>query len=219
MGEFEKKELNKVVRGPKRAVYNVDEINEIIDAGFIAFVSYNFHGRAMSLPMAYGRIGNKMYFHGSRKNRMLLALLEHKEMSVTIMHLDALVLARSAFHHSVNYRSATLFGTVRSVEEPALKLKSMEVMVDNMVPGRWEQLRTINDKELNGTLVIEMTIESASAKIRGEGVLDEKADMDLDVWAGLIPIKQVAVFPVSDAALPEGIKIPRHVIDYYDKHK
>lgn len=219
MEEFRKEELNKVKRGPKRAVYNIAEINAILDAGFIAFVSYNYNGRAISLPMAYGRIEDKLYFHGSRKNRMLLALLAHKEMSVTVMHLDALVLARSAFHHSVNYRSATLFGSARSVEELDLKEKSMEIMVNNMLPGRWKHLRAITEKEINSTLVLEMTIETASAKIRDEGVVDEKSDSELDVWAGLIPIKQVAEAPISDAYLSENVKVPEHVVSYYQQHK
>ncbi|QTD37365.1 pyridoxamine 5'-phosphate oxidase family protein [Polaribacter batillariae] len=113
MKEYKKSKLNSVKRGANRATYDIEKINTILDAGFIGYVSYNFQGKAIAIPMAYGRKGNKIILHGSNANRMLTSLLEAKEMSMTVMHLDALVLARSGFHHSVNYRSATLFGTCK----------------------------------------------------------------------------------------------------------
>ena len=124
MKEYRKTELNTVKRGSNRASYNVTQINDILDAGFIGFVSYSFQGRAICLPMAYGRIDDKLYLHGSRKNRMFAAILEAKEISMTIMHLDALVLARSGLHHSVNYRSATLFGKIELIENVEEKLST-----------------------------------------------------------------------------------------------
>lgn len=219
MSTYTTSELNKVKRGSKRAVYDVEQINNILDAGFVGYVSYHYKGKAICLPMAYGRIENKIYLHGSLKNRMLLALLEAKEASMTMMHLDALILARSGFHHSVNYRSATLFTSITKVENPEEKEAALKCVVDHMIPGRWEELRPMNVKEFNSTLVLEMEIQTASAKIRDVGVQDEKSDLELPIWAGVIPLKQVAELPVSDTLLPEHINIPKHVMAYYDKNK
>lgn len=219
MKTYQTSEINKVKRGAIRATYDVEKINNILDAGFIGYVSYIFEGKAISLPMAYGRNEDKIYLHGSHKNRMLLALLENKELSMTVMHLDALVLARSGLHHSVNYRSATLFGEVVKIENPNEKEKALKCVVDHMMIGRWEELRPMHKKELDGTLVVEMTIKSASAKIRDIGVMDEKADLKLPIWAGLLPLKQVAEFPINDQLLIENVEIPKHVLDYYEDHK
>ncbi len=219
MQEYEVTAHNKVRRGAIRATYEVAKVNAILDAGFVGFVSYIFEGKAISLPMAYGRFADKIYLHGSLKNRMLLALLAGKEASMTVMHLDALVLARSGLHHSVNYRSATLFGSLVKIEDPKEKEKALKCVVDHMMEGRWEGIRPMWKKELDGTLVVEMTIETASAKIRDVGVKDEKSDMDLPIWAGLLPLKQVAELPESDALLPEGIEVPEHVLTYYENNK
>lgn len=219
MKEYPKTALNTVKRGANRAIYDITQINQILDAGFIGFVSYSFQGKAISLPMAYGRIDDKLYLHGSRKNRMFAALLEAKEISITIMHLDGLVLARSGLHHSVNYRSATLFGKVELIENTSEKTKILESVIDQMIPGRWDSLRTIKDQEITRTMVLEFTIETASAKIRDEGVKDEKDDEKLPIWAGIMPIKQIAEYPISDDLLDENMEVPEHVTDYYEKHK
>lgn len=219
MKEFKKDSRNKVRRGAIRATYEVDQVNAILDAGFVGYVSYIFEGNAISLPMAYGRSGDKIYLHGSLKNRMLLSLLEAKQANMTVMHLDALVLARSGLHHSVNYRSATLFGSLVKIEDPQKKEMALKCVVDHMMQGRWEGIRPMLKKELDGTLVVEMTIKTAAAKIRDVGVKDEKSDMDLPIWAGLLPLKQVAEFPESDSFLPEGVEIPEHVMSYYENNR
>lgn len=219
MKNYQISELNKVKRGAKRAIYDVEKINQILDASFVGHVSYVFQGRSICIPMAYGRIDDKIYLHGSRKNRMLLALLEAEEASMTVMHLDGLVLARSGFHHSVNYRSVTLFGRATQIDEPLLKEKALKQVVDQMIPGRWDGLRKMNEKEFNSTLVVELTIETASAKVRAEGVLDEKQDESLPIWAGIIPLKQIAEAPVGDEKLPETAEVPNHVAVYYQKNK
>ena len=219
MKEYQKSKLNRVKRGANRATYDVEKINNILDAGFIGYVSYIFQGKAISIPMAYGRNGNKIYLHGSQANRMLTSLLEAKEMSMTVMHLDALVLARSGFHHSVNYRSATIFGNAKNVEDKKEKMAGLICFMEHMMPGRWEGVREMNQKEFDRTLVVEMEIETASAKIRDVGVSDEPEDINLPVWAGLMPIKQVAEYPISDKDLPKNIEIPNHVLDYYNANK
>lgn len=219
MKVYEKSKLNRVKRGQIRATYDVEKINTILDTGFIGYVSYVYEGRAITLPMAYGRQGNKIYLHGSQANRMLLTLLEVKDMSMTVMHLDALVLARSGLHHSVNYRSATLFGSVKNIEDPKEKEAALFCFMEHMMKGRWGGIRPMHQKELDRTLVVEMTIERASAKIRDVGVGDEPEDYDLDVWAGLVPLKQVAEYPIADEGLPQNMEIPEHVLDYYEQHK
>jgi len=219
MKEYSKSKLNRVKRGANRATYDVEKINKILDAGFIGYVSYIYNGSAITLPMAYGRKDEKIYLHGSQANRMLLALIEAKEMSMTVMHLDALVLARSGLHHSVNYRSATLFGSVKKVKDDGQKEAALKCFMEHMMKGRWDGIRKMHPQELDRTMVVEMTIETASAKIRDVGVADEPEDYKLPVWAGLVPIKQIAEYPVSDELLPENIAIPQHVLDYYEENK
>lgn len=219
MTDYSTTELNKVKRGANRATYDVDQINAILDDGFIGFVSYIFQGKAISLPMAYGRKGTSIFLHGSLKNRMLLSLIEAGEASMTVMHLDALVLARSGLHHSVNYRSVTLFGEICKVEEDGDKTKALQCVVDHMMEGRWDGIRPMLPKELNGTLVAELKITTASAKVRDVGVKDETKDLDLDIWAGLVPIRQIAEYPISDSLLPPNTPIPEHVLDYFNDHK
>jgi nitroimidazol reductase NimA-like FMN-containing flavoprotein (pyridoxamine 5'-phosphate oxidase superfamily) len=219
MKEYSKSKLNRVKRGKNRATYDVEKINTILDAGFIGYVSYIYEGKAISLPMAYGRKDNKVYLHGSQANRMLLALLEAKEMSMTVMHLDALVLARSGLHHSVNYRSATLFGTAKNLEDPKEKDAALFCFMEHMMKGRWDGIRPMHKEELDRTIVVEMTIETASAKIRNVGVGDEPEDYNLGVWAGLMPLNKVAEYPSADECLPQKMEIPKHILDYYEDNK
>lgn len=219
MKEYTKSKLNRVKRGHNRASYDVKIINAILDAGFIGYVGYVYEGNAITIPMAYGRNGNKIYLHGSQANRMLLALIEAKKMSMTVMHLDALVLARSGLHHSVNYRSATLFGSVKKLADNTEKASALFSFMEHMMIGRWDGIRPMTQKELDRTLVVEMTIETASSKIRDVGVGDEPEDYNLDVWAGLLPVKQVVEFPIADDGLPQNMEIPKHVMNYYNKNK
>jgi len=219
MKDYKKSKLNRILRGANRATYDVEKINSIVDAGFIGYVNYVYHGRAISLPMAYGRNENKIYLHGSNGNRMLNTLLDAKEISMTVMHLDALVLARSGLHHSVNYRSATLFGSAKKITDSTEKKAGLKCFMEHMMQGRWDGIRAMHQEELDRTMVVEMTIETASAKIRDIGVQDEEEDYNLPVWAGLVPLKQVAEFPISDEKLPKNIEIPSHVLDYYNTNK
>jgi len=219
MKAYEQTKLNRVKRGANRATYDVKKINSILDAGFIGYISYLFQSKSIAIPMAYGRRGNSIILHGSNANRMLTTLLEAKEMSMTVMHLDALVMARSGFHHSVNYRSATLFGRPKKIEGKEEKNAALLCFMEHMMKGRWEEVREMNQKEFDQTLVIEMTIETASAKIRDVGVGDEPEDYDLNVWAGLIPIKQIATYPIPDEGKPQNMEIPKHILEYYEQNK
>ena len=219
MKEYSKSKLNRIKRGQIRATYDVEKINTILDAGFLCYVGYIYEGKPITIPMAYTRKDDKVYIHGSTANRMLLAILESGETSITVTHLDGLVLARSGLHHSVNYRSATLFGGLKKIENDAEKTEILGLIVDQMVPNHWDSLRPMYQKELDRTLVVEFTIETASAKIRDVGVADEPEDYQLPIWAGIVPIKQVAEYPIADEGLPQKMEIPNHVLDYYKANK
>ena len=219
MKEYTKDKRNRVKRGANRAIYDIETVNSILDANFIGYVGYIYDGYPISIPMAYGRKDNKIYLHGSTANRMLTSILENKKTSMTVMNLDGLVLARSGFHHSVNYRSATLFGTLKKIEDDKEKTAILENIVNHMIADRWNTLRPMNQQELNRTLVIELTIETASAKIRAEGVGDEPEDYNEEVWAGIVPIKQIAEYPIPDKGIPEKMSIPEHVLTYYNQNK
>lgn len=219
MKEYSKSKLNRIKRGSERAAYDVEKINTILDDGFIGYLGYIYEGRAITIPMAYGRKDDKIYLHGSQANRMLLALLETKKMSMTVMHLDGLILARSGFNHSVSYRSVTLFGSVEKIENPEEKDKALFCIMEHMIKGRWDGVRPMSQKEKNRTLIVEISINTASAKIRDFRIFDEPEDYDLNIWAGVVPIKQVAEFPIPDRGFPQEIRIPKHVLDYYHYNK
>ncbi|WP_299216799.1 pyridoxamine 5'-phosphate oxidase family protein [uncultured Aquimarina sp.] len=219
MSEYQVTTLNKVVRGSKRANYDKEEINKILDDAFLCHVGYVWQNNAIVIPTAYGREGDTIYIHGSLKNRMITNLLDTGSASISVTHLDGLVLARSAFHHSANYRSVNVFGEVRKVEDPSEKMKALECILNNMVPGHWDNVRHPNDKEFNATLVMAIKMDTASAKVRAEGVVDEKEDHSLPIWAGVIPIKQAASDPVFDVDLEDSIEIPDAVMRYVEKNK
>lgn len=219
MKEYPQSKLNRVKRGQVRARYDVETIDQILKAGFLCYVGYIYEGKPISIPMAYGWNGDRFFLHGSQGNRMLKAILDAGETSITVMHLDGLVLARSGLHHSVNYRSATLFGSIKEVENDEDKVAALELVMDQMIENHWSSLRPMHQKELDRTLVVEFVIETATAKVRDVGVNDEPEDYETDVWAGIIPIKLVAESPVPDPELKAGIEIPSHVMDYYQKNK
>ncbi len=217
--EFIKTELNKVIRGANKANYNKDEIYSILDATEICNIAFNFKGKAFVQPINYGRNGDSLYIHGSTKNRMTNALIESGEVSLSVMILDSMKLTRSAFHHSVNYRSVVIFGKVRELTSNKGKLTGLKSIINHFVPNRWEFCRKPNEKELKATKVIEIKIETASAKIANTPFKDNKADYNLDFWAGEIPVKAAYGYPIPDKELKQGIEIPSHVLDFYNKKK
>lgn len=219
MKSYNQSKLNRVKRGQNRASYDVETINEILDAGFLCNVGYIYDGYPIAIPMAYARKDNKIYIHGSTGNRMLQSILESKKTSISVNHLDGLVLARSGLHHSVNYRSVTLFGSLKKIENDTEKTNILALIVNQMVPNHWDSLRPMHQKELDRTLVVEFTIENASAKIRAEGVNDELEDYKLDIWAGVVPMKQVAEFPIADDGRPKQMETPKHILEYYNNNK
>ena len=219
MEEYSKSKINRIKRGQNRATYDVEKINSILDAGFLCYVGYIYDGNPISIPMAYSRKNDKVYLHGSTANRMLLSILKRGKTSITVTHLDGLVLARSGLHHSVNYRSATLFGSLKKIENDAEKTAILADIVNHMMPNHWDTLRPMYQKELDRTIVVEFTITTASAKIRDVGVNDEPEDYELPIWAGVVPIKQVAEYPISDEGKPKEMELPKHILEYYNQNK
>ena len=194
---------SKVKRVPKRGHYDKETIYSILDKEFMCHVGFVHNGYPVVIPTLYGREDDKIYLHGSTASRMIRNLQEGVPVSICVSRVNGLVLARSAFHHSANYESVVLFGSAKLIDENEQKLHALKVVSDNVLMGRWEEVRQPNDKELKGTAVLEVTIEEASAKIRTGGPVDEKEDYDLDIWAGEVPFIRQYGQPVTD---PESEK-------------
>ena len=204
---------SKVKRLPKRGHYDRATIDAILDAGFICHVGYAIDGQPYVTPTAYWREGDAVYWHGSSASRMLRVLETGADCCLTVTHLDGLVLARSAFHHSLNYRSAMLFGKPYKVERAADKLAKLEAFVEHLYPGRWRELRPVTAKELKATTILGMRIDEASAKLRTGGPIDDEPDYALPVWAGVIPVHSVTGNAVDDARLLQGVRMQASLSD------
>jgi nitroimidazol reductase NimA-like FMN-containing flavoprotein (pyridoxamine 5'-phosphate oxidase superfamily) len=205
-----------VRRLPQRGAYDSETVNAILDAGFLAHVGFCIGGQPFVIPTLYGRSPDaagrdRLYLHGSAASRMLRELSTGVPACVTVTHVDGIVLARSAFHHSMNYRSVVAFGTARKIEDIQGKAEALRVISDHLIAGRWEEVRNPTAKELKATSVLEFTIEEASAKIRSGPPLDEEEDYALPVWAGVVPFHLRAAAPVRDPRLANDVAIPEHV--------
>jgi len=209
----------RVRRKRERGVYRRDVVDAILDEGLICHVGFAVDGTTIVLPMAYGRVDDHLYLHGAPANAMLGTIGDGVEACVTVTLVDALVLARSAFHHSMNYRSAVLVGTARTVVDDDEKYRALVAIVEHMVPGRSADARLPTTKELRSTAVVRFPIEEGSAKIRTGDPVDDDEDMGLGIWAGQIPLGLVARAPVADAQLPEGIAVPPYVAPYPDRSR
>ena len=203
-----------VKRLPKRAAYDRATIDAILDEGLICHVGLALDGQPTVVPMIHVRVGAKVYLHGSPASRTLRAIAQGAEACLTVTLLDGLVLARSAFHHSMNYRSVVLFGTGAAVEDPVEKTAALHALSEHVVAGRWTEVRGPSERELRQTLVVAMPISEASAKVRTGPPLDDEEDYTLPVWAGVLPLRLVAGVPVADPRLPPGITVPEHVVRY-----
>jgi nitroimidazol reductase NimA-like FMN-containing flavoprotein (pyridoxamine 5'-phosphate oxidase superfamily) len=204
----------KLRRVPKRAAYDVDTIYKILDEGFIAHVGFTVDEQTFVIPTSYGRDGNKFLIHGSAASRMLRAMASEIDVCATVTLIDGLVLARSAFHHSMNYRSVVIFGTAKVIQDEAEKFHALQTITEHIVPNRWRDVRMPNEKELKATMVLSLPIEEASAKIRTGNPVDDAEDYAMEVWAGVIPLKTAAGRPVADSVLKAEIKIPDYVENY-----
>jgi len=204
----------RVKRIPKRAAYDRDAIYSVLDTALVCHVGFAIDGQPYVIPTLHVRIADRLYIHGSAASRMLGAAAEGTPLAVTVTHIDGLVLARSAFHHSVNYRSAVILGAAHLVADPAEKFAVMKRLIDHVAPGRWDHIRQPNDKELAATSVLSIPIVEASAKLRSGDPLDDEADYALRIWAGQIPFSTRTLTPVADARVDTSIPVPAHVTEY-----
>jgi nitroimidazol reductase NimA-like FMN-containing flavoprotein (pyridoxamine 5'-phosphate oxidase superfamily) len=209
--EFRKTPRNQVRRLAKRGKYDKDTVYRILDEAALCHLSFVVDEQPFVIPTLFARIDDVIYVHGSQISRMLKTLAQGVRLCLTVTLVDGLVLARSAFHHSMNYRSAVVFGTGKLVESDEEKLRALNAISDHLLPERWEDCRQPNIKELNVTSVIRIEIEEASAKIREGMPVDDKEDYELPVWAGILPIKQSFGEPIPDEQLSADILLPDYL--------
>lgn len=203
----------KLDRYPARGKHDFDTIAAILDEGFFCHVGFVQNGQPYVIPTGYGRDGRNLYIHGSASSRMLNQAEKEIPICVTVTLVDGLVLARSAFHSSVNYRSVVMLGSAEKVEGPE-KLQALKVIVDQIVPGRWDSLRPITQREVDETTVLKLGIEEASAKVRSGPPADDEEDYALPIWAGTLDFPRTAPVPNADPRLKAGMAIPAHVSGY-----
>ena len=211
MDKYNPSKLSKVKRGAKNASYDKKAVHSILDAHFMCHVPYVFDDTPITIPMAYTRVGETVYLHGAMGTRMINALANLKKISLTVTHLDGLVLARSAFHHSVNYRSAVVFGTPRVVTDNAEKELAFEYLIEQMAKGRWGEVRVPNKKEIKITQVLAVDITEASAKVRQGPPVDDEEDYSLELWAGEVPLKNIYSNAIPDPKLAFDLETPPSV--------
>ena len=212
--KFYPTERTTLKRLPKRAVYDRDLVYGILDEGFICHVGFEVEGRPFVIPTGYARVEDFLYIHGSQVSRMLRTLAEGVEVCVAVTLVDGLVLARSAFHHSMNYRSVVIFGRASIVEQREAKLAALLAFSEHVIRGRWNAVRTPSEQELKATTVLSLPLVEVSAKIRTGPPLDDEEDYALDVWAGVIPLQLVAGRPLPDPRLAESIEPPPYTLEY-----
>ena len=212
--DFPKSDRTTLKRLPKRGVYERELVYSILDEAFICHVGFAVEGQPFVIPTGFGRIEDRLYIHGSQISRMLRTLAGGIDVCVTVTLLDGLVLARSAFHHSMNYRSVVIFGRASTVDDREAKLTALRAFSEHVIPGRWDEVREPTDQELKATAVLSVPLEEASAKVRTGPPIDDEEDYALPVWAGVLPLSLVAGELVSDPRLTKGIEPSNAVRDY-----
>ncbi|MDE2304429.1 MAG: pyridoxamine 5'-phosphate oxidase family protein [Gammaproteobacteria bacterium] len=213
-GEYPVDDLNRVRRLAERGHYDRATIHGVLDAGVLAHVAYVVDGQPLCTPTFYWRDGWRLFWHGSNSSRMLRTLADGVPACLTVTHFDSLVLARSAFNHSADYRSVMAFGQARLVSDPLEKERALLRVVERMFPGRQPLLRPNAPQEIRATTVVSMDIERASAKIHAHGISDDEADYALPIYAERIPIRQVILEPESCPRLLAGVERPEHLRDF-----
>jgi len=207
-------ERSRIRRIPENARYDTDAVRGILDEGFVCHVGVIDDGQPFVLPMAYGRIEDTLYLHGSVASRLMRRLCGGSPVCVTVTLLDGIVVARSAFHTSMNYRSVTVLGTSRAVDGQLERMSALRSVLDQCVPGHWDRVREPNEAELRQTLVAAVDLQEAAAKVRTGPPSDEDADLASDRWAGVLPLLTSAGHPVADPRLRSGVGIPDTVHEF-----
>ena len=203
-----------VRRHPERSRYDRDTIEAILDEGLICHLGVSVDGEAHVIPTMYARLGDVVYVHGAMANQVLGALRSGATASLVVTHLDGLVMARSAFHHSMNYRSVVVVGVAVEVTDHEEKVRAMQALLDQVAPGRWDSSRQPNAVEIGTTVILALGLNEASAKVRTGPPLDDPDDLSLPYWAGVIPLSTVAGEPVDDPLLASGIPVPAYARGY-----
>ena len=204
----------RVVREHERGIYDREAAYKILDEGFICHVGFVQEGHPFVIPTGYGRIGDALYIHGSAASRMLKEVNQGIPVCVTVTLLDGLVLARSVFNHSMNYRSVVILGKAAIVDNPEEKLEALRLLSEHIIPGRWAESRFPNERELKATAILRLPIEEFSAKVRQGDVVDDDEDMSFPVWAGILPLPVIPGTPVPDKNLDLKISVPAYVKNY-----
>jgi nitroimidazol reductase NimA-like FMN-containing flavoprotein (pyridoxamine 5'-phosphate oxidase superfamily) len=206
-----------VVREPHRGVYDRATAYQILDEGFVCHVGIVVDGQPFVIPMGYGRAGDNLYIHGSAASRLLRNLDQGVPVCVTVTLVDGLVLARSIFNHSMNYRSVVVLGTAVAVTDPKEKLEALRQLSEHILPGRWEESRQPNEQELKATLVMRLPISEFSAKVRQGPPIDDEGDYAFPTWAGVVPLRMAAGEPIPDPKLDSDRAVPAYARNYSRK--
>ena len=204
----------RIVREPQRAVYDRELIYKILDEGFVCHVGFTADGQTFVIPTMYARVGDALYFHGSAASRMLRGVSTGLNVCITVTLADGLVLARSVFNHSMNYRSAVALGNASTVDEADEKLDALRAFTEKILPGRWNDARQPNEKELRATSILRLPLTEISAKVRTGGVEDDAEDYALPVWAGVVPLRLVADAPLRDERCDPALPTPAYAADF-----
>ena len=207
MEQYTPTDRTQVRRLAKRAVYDKEQVHSILDEGFLCHVGFIADGQPYVIPTLYARRGDRIYIHGSAASRMLRTLDEGVDVCVTVTLVDGFVLARSAFHHSMNYRSVVVLGKARLVTDAAEKMEALHRFTNHIVPGRWEEVRQPNEQELKATSVLALELDEVSAKVRTGSPLDDEEDYSLPVWAGVVPVRTELGEPVPDGRVLPGVQV------------
>jgi uncharacterized protein len=212
--ELQVTQRSKLKRLPKRGNQERELIHSILDEALIAHVGFVTDNQPFVIPMAYGRDGDRLYLHGSPVSRLLKTLEQGVDICFTVTILDGLVIARSLFHHSMNYRSVVLFGKAQPVVSESEKMSALQALTEQMIPGRWHEARIPSVKELKATSVLAFEIEEGSAKFRTGMPLDDPEDYSLPYWAGELPLQLTADAPIADPNLSSKIALPKNLVNY-----
>jgi len=217
MSHFIKTERNRLNRKPERGQYDRETIYAILDEALICHVGFESTGQPYVIPINFARVGDTIVLHGAKASRLLKHLEAGQPVCIEATIVDGLVLARSVFNHSLNYRSVVVFGKGHLITDVQEKLAALRAVTEHIIPGRWNEARLPNRKELNATSVVSIKIEEASAKVRSGGVGDEEEDSALPVWAGVLPVQELALPPLQDQLQREEIPLPEYIARYSRK--
>lgn len=214
MSQFQPTDRTRLRRLPDRGVFEQDQVAAILDEGFLCHVGFVVDGQPYVIPTIYVRCDQQLYLHGSAASRMLRSVQEGIPVCITVTHVDGLVLARSAFNHSVNYRSVVILGTADEVTDPDERLRALEALVEHLIPQRWHDVRAPSPQELRATMVIRVPLEEVSAKVRTGPPHEDEEDYQRSCWAGEIPLHTAPQAAVPDPRLDTGIAVPEYVQHY-----